>query len=161
MSKSIIGIDPGAAGAIAVINPDKRMAQVWPMPYSNKAYDLDRIRQLLEFDPEDEEPFAVIEKVHAMPKQGVSSTFAFGCGYGILLGMLGAFQIPYHEVPPQTWKKIILAGENKDDGKAASIRVARRLFPGVSLRASERCRSDHDGMAEALLLAEFGRRMRA
>jgi hypothetical protein len=36
--------------------------------------------------------------------------------------------------------------------------VCRRLFPGVSLRATPRCTTDHDGMAEALLIAEYARR---
>ena len=34
----------------------------------------------------------------------------------------------------------------------------KRLFPGVNLKATERCRKDHDGIAEALLIAEYGRR---
>lgn len=159
--KTYYGIDPGAAGAIAAIYPASNHAQVWPMPYSSSAYDLDRLRELLSFDPENEQPFAIIEKVHAMPKQGVTSVFSFGKGDGILLGMLGALKIPHIEVPPRTWQKVMLEGEDKTDGKAASIRVARRLFPGVSLRASDRCRVDHDGMAEALLMADYGRRIRA
>jgi crossover junction endodeoxyribonuclease RuvC len=152
--KVFIGIDPGSAGGIAVI-ADDGMVHAYPMPYDNKEYDLNRMRYLLE--PEGgERYFAVVEKVHSMPKQGLASTFAFGKGFGILLGMLGAFRIPYTLVTPQAWQKVMLAGEPKD-GKAASIRVARRLFPGVSLRPTERCKVDNDGMAEALLLAEYGR----
>jgi hypothetical protein len=42
--------------------------------------------------------------------------------------------------------------------KNTSIAVCKRLFPDVSLLPSERCRKDHDGMAEALLMAEYARR---
>ena len=56
---------------------------------------------------------------------------------------------------PKRWKaEFILNGKDK----AASVETCRRLFPGVALRPSERCRKDSDGMAEALLMAEYARR---
>ena len=36
----------------------------------------------------------VVESVHAMPKQGVSSTFKFGMGVGIIHGVAGALLLP-------------------------------------------------------------------
>jgi hypothetical protein len=43
--------------------------------------------------------------------------------------------------------------------KGAAVLVAQRLFPGVNLRLTPRARKDHDGAAEALLLAEHARRI--
>lgn len=40
----------------------------------------------------------------------------------------------------------------------ASIKKAQELFPDVSLLASDRCKRPHDGLADALLIAEYGRR---
>ena len=98
---------------------------------------------------------ACVEKVGAMPGQGVTSMFNFGQGFGFILGVLAALGIGVQLVPPGTWKKeFSLVGKDK----AASIEVCRRLFPGVNLRASEQCRKDSDGMAEALLMAEYARR---
>lgn len=99
---------------------------------------------------------AVMEKVGAMPKQGVVSTFRFGQGYGTILGVLGALGIRCELVTPQRWKAAILAGTARD--KAAAIAWCRRAYPGVPLRRTERCTTDHDGMADALCLAEYGRR---
>jgi hypothetical protein len=36
--------------------------------------------------------------------------------------------------------------------------VCEKLFPGVDLRATERSRKPSDGLAEALLMAEYARR---
>jgi crossover junction endodeoxyribonuclease RuvC len=95
-----------------------------------------------------------LEKVGAMPGQGVTSMFNFGVSYGYIKGVLEANRIPYQEIPPQRWKKEF--GLNSD--KAASVEVCRKLFPDVNLLATPRCRKPHDGMAEALLLAEYARR---
>ena len=79
--------------------------------------------------------------------------FSFGQNFGWIMGALEAFRIRYELVLPQTWKK-----EFGISGKNESIDVCRRIFPDVSLRRTERCRKEHDGMAEALLMAEYARR---
>ena len=95
-----------------------------------------------------------IEKVGSMTGQGVRSMFTFGQNYGWLRGVLDMGEIPYQEILPKTWKKEF--GLNSD--KANSIDVCRRLFPGTSLLRTPKCRTPHDGIAEALLMAEFARR---
>lgn len=95
-----------------------------------------------------------LEAVHAMPKQGVRSTFTFGEEYGYIKGVLETNGISYQEIPPERWKKEF--GLNTD--KKKSIEVCKALFPGVDLLATPRSRVEHDGMAESLLLAEYARR---
>ena len=48
----------------------------------------------------------VVENVHAMPKQGVSSTFKFGMGVGIIHGVAGALRLPMTLVTPNQWKTL-------------------------------------------------------
>ncbi len=48
---------------------------------------------------------AFVERVSAMPKQGVTSTFKFGQANGVLIGILAALQVPVHFVTPSIWKK--------------------------------------------------------
>ena len=139
-----IGIDPGAKGGIAVISDDG----ISVFPYSDSQL-LNTVSSLT-----NENTRCCLEQVHAMPKQGVSSTFKFGVSYGFIKGVLESHDISYQEIPPQRWKKEF--GLNSD--KAASIDVCRHLFPSATLRASDRCRTDNDGMAEALLMAEYARR---
>lgn len=95
-----------------------------------------------------------VEKVSAMPGQGVSSMFSFGKSCGYIEGVLQATGIPYQLVPPRVWKKAY----SLTNDKKLSVETCKKLFPSVDLRATERCRTDSDGMAEALLLAEYARR---
>jgi len=97
---------------------------------------------------------AVVESVHSMPKQGVSSTFKFGKGYGEILGILTAIGAEIIEPTPQAWKKVVLAGTDKS--KNAAIQVAENLYPDIQL-VLKGCRKPHDGMADAVCLMHFGR----
>ena len=80
--------------------------------------------------------------------------FNFGKNFGFILGLLTQAFIPYELVTPQKWKKEF--GVTRD--KNTSIAVAKRLFPKADLKRTARCRKEHDGMAEALLIAEWKRR---
>ena len=143
-----IGIDPGKDGALAVIIDSGKASIV---PFDQDAYKL-VLRQFC-MQARMAQARAVLEHVGAMPGQGVTSMFSFGENFGYIKGLLEAFEIPYELVRPQRWKK-----EFGISGKNQSVEVCKRLFPGVSLRRTERCKKDHDGMAEALLMAEFARR---
>lgn len=143
-----IGIDPGKDGALAVIIDSGKASIV---PFDQDAYRL-VLRQFC-MQARMAQTRAVLEHVGAMPGQGVTSMFSFGENFGYIKGLLEAFEIPYELVRPQRWKK-----EYGISGKNQSVEVCKRLFPGVSLRRTERCKKDHDGMAEALLMAEFARR---
>lgn len=153
-----IGIDPGKNGGIAVIEyenrreQNKRKIDVYAYQEDvliNLVKDFAYFKNVLK-----EESICYLEQVHAMPKQGVSSTFNFGMNFGFIQGVLRAYNIPYELVTPQKWKKEFSCTSDKN----TSISVCKRLFPGVNLKATERCKKDHDGMAEALLIAEYGRR---
>jgi crossover junction endodeoxyribonuclease RuvC len=159
---SIIALDPGMNGAIAIApfpvrgepfpTNGKIIPSVQPFPISGKTLDLVALAQTIRgANP----VLAVIEKVGAMPKQGVASTFKFGQGYGSLLGICAALAIPVELVTPQRWKGSILAGTAKD--KDAAIAYCRRAFPEVPL-VMPGYRKPHDGVADALCLLQFGMR---
>ena len=69
-----------------------------------------------------------------MPGQGVVSMFNFGQNYGFIQGVLKAYNIPFELVPPAKWKKEFSVTSDKN----TSIEVAKRLFPNVNLKATER-----------------------
>ena len=145
-----IGIDPGKNGGIACISDDKNNVEAF-------SYSDDFLICYLGFvytQGLQDNVICYLEHVHAMPKQGVSSTFNFGMNFGFIQGVLKAYGIPYELVTPQKWKKEFSCTSDKN----TSIEVCKRLFPSVNLKATYRCRKDHDGMAEALLIAEYGRR---
>lgn len=143
--KTYVGIDPGKSGALAIIHPD---GNVETMLFDASRYSM-RLSELRYCDA-----ICCVEKVGAMPGQGVVSMFNFGHNLGFIEGVLGATEIPYQLVPPQTWKKEFSLSSDK----AKSIEVCQKLFPKVSLLATHRSRKPHDGIAEAILLAEYARR---
>ena len=146
--KYYMGIDPGKSGALAVIGEDR---QIWSMaPFDRAAF----LRIMAEFTERD--IVCCLEHVAAMPGQGVTSTFSFGENFGWLQGALEAMEISYQLVRPRVWKKDF----SLNDSKQKSTEACRRLFPDVGnrLRLTETSRKDDDGLAEALLMAEYARR---
>ena len=138
---TILGIDPGETGAIGMVCPS---VDVWDMPAT--PHDLATLMRT--FDPSTTRVY--VESVHSMPGQGVSSTFKFGMQFGQIQGVLAALGFPYILVEPSKWKTAMgLRGKEKAESRA----LAQRMYPTASL---SRVR-DH-GRAEALLIAEFGRR---
>lgn len=143
-----IGIDPGAKGAMALLDDNARLPEI--IPFNKEEY-IDRLRLLFY---EEAECICCIESVHALPRQGVASTWAFGQSYGWLLGMLDTLCIPYQPITPQKWKKEF--GLNSD--KAKSVEVCKQLFPGIKLLRTERSRKEDDGLAEAVLMSLYAKR---
>ena len=92
---------------------------------------------------------ALIERVHAMPRQGLGSTFRFGQAYGSLLGILAALQIRVVTVSPITWKKHFKLPADKE----LSRRVALRTFAKTPEHFARK--RDHN-RAEAALMARYG-----
>ena len=156
--KIYVGIDPGLDGGLAVENGDTAVAI--PMPTVNvgggkREIDAKAVAEWLEAHGA-RSGFVVIEKVGAMPKQGVSSTFCFGEGYGGLKAVLRVMNYRWSLVTPQAWKKTVLSGFGTKD-KSAAIEWCRRTYPALSLKATERCRTDHDGMADAVCMSRMAR----
>lgn len=153
----IIGIDPGKSGGIAVLDVLKDGFQI-ATPMANSMPDTERdcydlLKQRVDEHCE-RSIVAVIEKVHAMPKQGVTSMFTFGQNYGFLRGCVIALKIPLVTVTPAAWQKALgLNGKfaSPKDRKNAHKARAQELFPSVG-------RITH-ATADALLIAESHRRM--
>lgn len=142
-----IGVDPGKKGGYAWIWDGK----VTVHPWDDETFVQDMHMLFLC----DDKPIVAVEKVGAMPGQGVTSMFSFGQSYGFILGVFAAFGIGYQLVPPTVWKREFGLLHT---GKQGSVEVCKRLFPGVSLLPTERCRKESDGMSDALCLAEYARR---
>lgn len=151
--KVFCGIDPGKDGSLAILGY-RETPIIVPFSETEYANQLRRL-SLVTCNGIDGSVFCVVEHVNAMPGQGVTSCFSFGQNFGVILGLLTAFRIPYELVRPQKWKKVFSCTSDKN----TSIEVAKRMFPGVDLRRTPRCAKPHDGICEALLMAEYARRL--
>jgi len=135
---------------------DVSLVTLLPKNGGKKEYDIKGMKHLVSrLDYLDQ--FVVLEKQQAYPKQGSVSTFKTGYGYGLWAGILSALNLDYVTVHPRVWQKQLIPGV-AGETKQRSIAKAHELFPDVSLRLSSRHRVDHDGLSDALLLAEWGRR---
>jgi len=136
-----IGVDPGKTGAIAIVRPDMT-AEVWG--FKNRTGQ--EISGLFENLKAQGPVIACLEKVNAMPRQGVSSSFTFGKMAGFAEMALIAHQIPFRFVSPAKWQRK-LDCLTKGDKKVSKHR-ASQLFPDVKLTLD---------IADALLIAYYAK----
>lgn len=141
--KIYIGIDPGASGGIAIAT--EKYADAWKMPETDA--EIFAMLELAAGGGIVVDCFAVIERVHSMPGQGVASSFKFGENYGKLQMALAASKIPFERVPPAKWQQAMQCRTKGD--KNVSKRRAQELFPSIKVTHA---------IADALLLAEYARR---
>jgi len=147
----VIGIDPGLKGGIAKIWDDG--VESIPMPIKEGLLDIKTLFAWVE--PEITQPMdtvVYIERVWAMPKQRGGERFIKDAGR--LLGLFELFDVTPIEVLPKKWKHGILKAPYDKD---AAIAYCDANFPEISLLATPRSKKPHDGMADALCIAAYGR----
>jgi len=157
----VIGVDCGLSGAIAFMKDYSFVLyDVLDMPVMTGSGKHQQVNgaELAKIFREAHQKYASVkkaeniivylERVSAMPGQGVSSMFSFGCSYGIVLGVTAALGYSVTLVTPQAWKKRAgLIGKEKD----AARTKAQLLYPGADL-----ARKRDIGRADAILIARFG-----
>jgi len=155
-----IGLDPGLQGGIAIISSSSEI-ETLKMPITSqgkkKTYDHSQLRLLFQrLYPL--EPFAILEQQQPMPKQGVTSMFSIGYGFGALKQCLVDFAIPHEVVRAQVWQREFGISGRKGNTKAQALRICQSLFPDLNLLATERSKKPHEGTVDAALIAEYARR---
>ena len=146
-----VGVDPGKSGAMAVIWNDESLRPTL-VPYTG----LLCYRSSFSDIASGGEFRVVVERLFARPGKlsSAKANFELGRCMGELETMLSLLRVPFQEVTPQAWQKEFgISGD-----KQTHIDCAKRLFPGVSLKRTEKCVKDFDGFADALLMAEYARR---
>jgi len=159
-----VGIDPGKDGGFVAVSADGAevlTACITPTIFVGKGgkrdYDITAMRALIANLSAKHDLFVTIEAQQAMPKQGVTSMFSLGYGFGLWVGLVHG--LPHQVVKPAAWKKEMLDGLPGKD-KGADIIAAERLLPALELTPGRR-KKPHDGLADAGLLALYGLRIRA
>lgn len=141
-----LGIDPGFTGAWGLINHHGDYVGCGDMIHNEKWIDINSVYREISLIRENDDMMIVVEAVHAMPKQGVSSSFKFGMAYGQALSLAQRFLVDWELVVPRVWKHDLGLTSDKTD----SLNMARQRWPEAPLR-----RIKDNGRAEALLLAEW------
>ena len=144
----IIGIDPGKKGAIAFISESRYDA--CRMPETTR-----QVANLLEKLVTGKDATACIEQVQVMGKVfGAKAALSYGQGYGEIIGILTVLGARIHEVRASVWKRTL----NITADKNTSILLCERMYPNLDLSPG-RCTKPQDGLAEAMLLCHYAKKM--
>lgn len=151
-----MGVDPGKSGAACLLTEDKGFFFVdWPKDDDTLAL----ANELKQWQVGYEIRLCVLEKVHAMPKQGVSSTFSFGANFGAWRAILSVLQVPHVLITPQAWQKGLVTKSDGDTPKKRVMAVVKRLFPAEGQHFVGPKGAWKDGRADAALMAWRAREM--
>lgn len=145
---AVMGVDPGVRGGVAVLDSVGTVLFVQGFNPKMLRDDLrDLMREAGRWLKSYNGGVAYLEKVGYMPGDGGMGAFTFGRAYGSLEQSLLAQDIKVYDVLPILWQASMecLTGGNKNVSK----RRALELFPAVPVTHN---------IADALLIAEFGRR---
>lgn len=145
MSKVFIGVDPGAKGAMAILEDDKVTL-----------IDMLQADEILKGTYKHKDCIVALEDVHPLPGQSCTATFSYGQNFMLakIWCMMYNIEGPVM-VSPQRWKNFYGLKRQKDESKAdfkrKSVELARELFPSVV----DQLQYSKDGRAEALLIANY------
>lgn len=161
----IAGIDPGASGALVVLEGSTIEIYTFPKVGNKISYD-DTVRLLVPVLKTTN--FVYIEDVHGIKGSASKATFAFGYTCGVLRACAIMANKPYEMIRPMVWQKGVwtsadyvyktsAAGKQQNDTKATSLNCAKRLFPMETFTVGNG-KVPHDGVVDALLIATYGKK---
>ena len=155
MSALVIGIDPGLAGALALLTSDGVLLDLDDMPVladgaaGRRAINAPLLAARVRAWGAGQ---AFCELVGPRPGEGAVGAFGFGRSRGIIEGTLGALSIPVDMLAPAWWKRRIGIPPGADKKDVARSEAIRR-WPAM---AGQFARKKDDGRAEAALIAIAG-----
>lgn len=137
IEKTIIAVDPGKSGAIAVFDGGR----VFTLSLQNGD---EAARQTIYSTSQAANPVAYMEKVGGyVPKkdgegQPGSRMFVFGEAYGYMRGLIDAYSIPLKLVLPQVWQRGIAGRKGDYNSRKKALHAhAKRLFPKLTFTKEE------------------------
>lgn len=157
-----VGIDPGDKGAIGFVDEH----DIMPTEIHDMPKQIGKTLRIILKKYLNEKLFVFIESSVFLSYRGTSK---FLINYGKILGVVETLDLKYIEVAPLTWKAEFNLNKRigeKEIGKKSqieyrrklkSVEVAQRLFPNIKFY-TEKGRM-LDGRADALLIAEYGKRL--
>ena len=163
--KRVVGIDPGLTGGLVALTPSGTPINYRQIPRRPDGFiHLEMLRIYLK-DYHEQESYFWLEKVWSRPGEGAASSHKFGRVFGVLEGILVGLQADYSLVPPTTWckelhKGIVCTNLTQPMKAKDKSRIAlQTLFPNADFPRGPRNGKVKDGIMDAALIAEYGRRV--
>tara|TARA_R100001443_G_scaffold5616_6_gene14376 strand:+ start:3741 stop:4283 length:543 start_codon:yes stop_codon:yes gene_type:complete len=156
-TEMIVGVDNGLDGGLcAIAQFDGSLIDKIAMPCQqrSKKREID-IRKVHEWLVAFNTPFVLaIEEplAHAKSSQAVRS---MAISFGKLLGMSECKGFETKRISVHKWQKTMLGYVPKGKSKQAALDKAKELEPSENWLKNKRCRTPHDGMIDAFLIAHY------
>lgn len=147
---TILGIDPGVAGALVLAYDSTLVIHDMPVVEvrGKRVIDCSLLASLIRTGFPYQPNMVVLEHVQGVQGSGATSAFAFGRGFGLVEGVVTALGLPLTLVRPQTWTKALGVSRDKGQHRLA----AGQLWPA---HAGYFARVKDDGRADAALLCHW------
>jgi hypothetical protein len=165
--KYYLGIDPGKQGAFVVLDENSAIIEMYGTPLIGKEYDRQGIIDILtsyEFHK------VGLENPSVIFGASKSSSASLANCIGLIEGMMVGLNIPFLLIQPKEWQKECWkhvkiqkkGGGKENDPKATSILAGVNLWPKDNFKITNKggkSVNHNDGMIDAVLVAEYVRRM--
>jgi len=156
----ILGIDPGQKGAFLLLSGSGKIVDMSVMPLGPDGQpDYLGIKNILK-EMKKAEPNVYLERAVAMA-MGSTHALTYGMGFAALKIALLELGLSYTMVEPGKWQSLIFQGIDKRfKPKVRALIAVDRLFPDEKgkIPVSPKAKNLHEGIVDALLIAEYGRR---
>jgi Holliday junction resolvasome RuvABC endonuclease subunit len=150
-----LGCDPGANGAICILNPRNQSTHFFSVPGGKTSPGV-LFRALQTWIDIYEEPDKVaIEDVHSLYGMSAKSNFSFGSNVGSAFMLLACLMPDKYiqRIQPKAWQqKVGITAKGKAIKKAVALR-AHQLYPDAELYGPKG--GLLDGRADALMIAHY------
>ncbi len=151
---TVLGIDIGVQGAIAIMGDSGSLLEIHEMPClhsgpaGRRVVNAPLLASII-FNSHADRAF--VEWVSSRPTDGHMQAFCFGHCKGVIEGVLAAAGIPCTFITPASWKRAVglAPGRDKDASRAEAIRRWPAQADFFKLKKD-------DGLAEAALIAVAG-----
>jgi hypothetical protein len=162
MRQCVVGIDPGATGAIVALGVDSgkvlRVQELAPFWREKRPGLLVSFLEAL--DKHEKIRLAAVERQQGRPGEGITSVGTMMYRFGLVDGVLSALGVPSIQVLPVIWRRELVPPEESAGTKAGrkkqTIAAVEVLLPDLDLTPPGH-RVKQDGIADAAGIALYAR----
>jgi len=163
MSLIVIGIDNGVSGGLVAISHHHGLIMdKLPMPVqrwrSRNEVNVRAVHKWIDdvTNGNLSNAFYIIEEPNN--SKNASTAYSVASSFHSLRAFFETKFLPFERITPQIWQKAMLGNVPTGETKPYALAKARELWPDERWLKTPKCSVPHDGLIDAALIAEYGRR---
>lgn len=160
-STVVVGIDNGISGGLVAIGQLGHVMAMTTMPCKrerkNNEIDICEVWRWMTSNFLPHAATIVIEEPGGSKSAQAARSMAGS--FHALRALCEIKHLKWHRITPQSWQKELLGKIPPGETKPRALALAKTLWPDEPFLATPRCKVPHDGLVDAALIAEYGRRL--